>query len=42
MGKLIEYINDDVDSMRKEYRQWSKIALQSQKKIDSEKKVSEK
>ena len=41
LGKSIDYVSDDVDSMSKEYEHWRKEAIQCTQELDEQKKITD-
>lgn len=41
LGKSIDYVSDDVDSMSKEYEHWRKEAIQCTHDLDDQKKLTD-
>ena len=41
LGKSIDYVTDDVDSMSKEFEHWRKEAIQCTSALDEQRKITE-
>ena len=41
LGKSIDYVTDDVDSMSKEFEHWRKEAIQCTAALDEQRKITE-
>ena len=41
LGKSIDYVTDDVDSMSKEFEHWRKEAIQCTQALDEQRKITE-
>ena len=41
LGKSIDFVTDDVDSMSKEYEHWRKETIQCTQKLDEQQKITE-
>jgi len=41
LGKSIDYVSDDVDSMSKEYEHWRKEAIQCTADLEEQKKITD-
>merc|ERR1712166_1396635 len=41
LGKSIDYVSDDVDSMSKEYEHWRKEAIQCTQDLEEQKKITD-
>lgn len=41
LGKSIDFVTDDIDSMSKEYEYWRKESLQCMSKLDEQQRITE-
>jgi TRAF3-interacting protein 1 len=41
LGKSIDFVTDDIDSMNKEYEHWRKESVNSQAKLEEQQRITE-
>jgi len=41
LGKSIDFVTDDIDSMSKEYEHWKRECLACQSKLEEQQKITE-